>query len=298
MRLRTIATLTSQAVRNLKRPTCMTTTVVVMACMLALSLFTLVAVNLTVIGRQLQAGVELRVFLLPDAGPDAVASLERSIGAIPGVSRISYVPKDEALRRLEAQLGDENGLFIEDMPYNPLPDSFDVSVRRADEAESIARRIQELEGVEDIVYGREMVRNLVGALRVMWAATGAIAVVVLVGASMVVANTIKLSVLAHNREIETMRLVGASDAFILFPFVVEGLLIGVIGAAVASLMVFAAYSLLIRWIGSAAPFLKLVADPAWLASAALSLVGFGAVVGLSGTIISVRRHLRVDVQDV
>ena len=135
------------------------------------------------------------------------------------------------------------------MPYNPLPDSFDVSVRRADEAESIARRIQELEGVEDIVYGREMVRNLVGALRVMWAATGAIAVVVLVGASMVVANTIKLSVLAHNREIETMRLVGASDAFILFPFVVEGLLIGVIGAAVASLMVFAAYSLLIRWMG-------------------------------------------------
>ena len=297
MRLRTIATLTSQAVRNLKRPTCMTTTVVVMACMLALSLFTLVAVNLTVIGRQLQAGVELRVFLLPDAGPDAVASLERSIRAIPGVSRISYVPKDEALRRLEAQLGDENGLFIEDMPYNPLPDSFDVSVRRADEAESIARRIQELEGVEDIVYGREMVRNLVGALRVMWAATGAIAVVVLVGASMVVANTIKLSVLAHNREIEIMGW-WARPMRSYYSRSWWSLLIGVIGAAVASLMVFAAYSLLIRWIGSAAPFLKLVADPAWLASAALSLVGFGAVVGLSGTIISVRRHLRVDVQDV
>ena len=253
----------------------------------------LVAVNLTVIGRSFSRCGASGI-LLPDAGPDAVASWSVHKGH-PRVSRISYVPKDEALRRLEAQLGDENGLFIEDMPYNPLPDSFDVSVRRADEAESIARRIQELEGVEDIVYGREMVRNLVGALRVMWAATGAIAVVVLVGASMVVANTIKLSVLAHNREIETMRLVGASDAFILFPFVVEGLLIGVIGAAVASLMVFAAYSLLIRWIGSAAPFLKLVADPAWLASAALSLVGFGAVVAFRHHHLG-RRHLRVDVQ--
>jgi cell division transport system permease protein len=293
MKFRTIQTLTSQAIKSLKRTTSLTTVLVIVACVLALSVFTLIAVNLTVMGQRMQAGVELRVYLKDDTTEALKNALEKSIRSISGVTKVVYVSKAEALERLGAQLGDENAFFFDDMPNNPLPASFDVSVRRADAASDIADRIRKMQGVDEIRYGPELVRNLVGALRVMWVITGAVAVLVLVGASMIVSNTIKLSVFARRREIEIMRLVGASDVFILFPFVVEGLLMGILGAGIASAIVFVAYWAVSDWVRAAAPFLQIVVDSEWLLRAALGVVAFGAVVGIVGSAMSVRKHLRV-----
>lgn len=293
MRIRTIRSLTSQAVRNLRRTTSLMTILVIVACVLALSVFTLIAVNLTVMGRRMQASVELRVYLSDDTSGALRDALEKSIKAVPGVSRVTYVSKAEALERLGAQLGDENAYFLADMPNNPLPASFDVSVRRADAASSIADSIRQMQGIDEIRYGPELVRNLVGALRVMWVITGAAAVLVIVGASMIVSNTIKLSVFARRREIEIMRLVGASDVFILFPFIVEGLLIGVIGAGAAAALVFGAYWAVAGWVRSAAPFLQMAVGSQWLVPAALGVVAFGALVGIAGSAMSVRKHLKV-----
>lgn len=293
MKIKTIQALTSQAVKSLKRTTSLTTILVIVACVLALSVFTLIAVNLTIMGHRMQAGVELRVYLKSDVTEALKNTMEKSIRAVSGVSNVTYVSKTEALERLGAQLGDENAFFFDDMPNNPLPASFDVSVKRADAAPDIAAAIRKMQGVDEIRYGPELVRNLVGALRVMWVITGAVAVLVLVGASMIVSNTIKLSVFARRREIEIMRLVGASDLFILFPFVVEGLLIGVIGAGAAAAIVFAAYWAIVDWVRSAAPFLQMVVDGDWLAPAAWGVVAFGALVGIVGSAMSVRKHLRV-----
>lgn len=293
MKPRTIGLLASQTIRNLKRTTAATSMAVVMACMVALSLFTLVAINLTVIGKQLQSGVEVRVFLEDGIALPVKESLQKAIRALPGVRKVQYVSRDEALNRLSRQLGDENNFFLPDMPRNPLPDSLDVSIARAEEAQMIAGQIAAMEGVDDIQYGQKIVENLVGALKVLWGVTGAIAVLVLLGASLVVSNTIKLSVFARRREIEIMKLVGATDGFILFPFVLEGLIIGLVGAAAAAAMVFAAYCAVANWIRSVVPILQVALNTAWLGTAAGGIIGFGAVVGLTGSAISVRRYLRV-----
>ena len=278
--------------RSLRKTPALTSVMVVMACMAAVSVFAVFAVNLTAIGGQLQSQVQIRVFIDQSVVPDGKESLGRFIKALPGVTRVAYVSKDEALRRLGLQMG-ETGFFLSDLERNPLPDSFDVSVARADDARAVADGIWKLEGVSDVIYGQKWVDNLVGALRVLWGITGIMACLALVGASLIVSNTIRLSVFARRKEIEIMKLVGATDGFILFPFVIEGLIIGIAGSCAATGLVAAGYLGLVTWMESVASFIPIIRDPIHMRLAVLGTVAFGAVTGLAGSAISVRRYLRV-----
>ncbi len=281
-----------QALRSLRKTPALTSVMVVMACMAAVSVFAVFAVNLTAIGGQLQSQVQIRVFIDQSVVPDGKESLGRFIKALPGVTRVAYVSKDEALRRLGLQMG-ETGFFLSDLERNPLPDSFDVSVARADDARAVADGIWKLEGVSDVIYGQKWVDNLVGALRVLWGITGIMACLALVGASLIVSNTIRLSVFARRKEIEIMKLVGATDGFILFPFMIEGLIIGIAGSCAATGLVAAGYLGLVTWMESVASFIPIIRDPIHMRLAVVGTVVFGAVTGLTGSAISVRRYLRV-----
>jgi len=292
VKLRTMAMLGGQALRSLRKTPALTSVMVVMACMAAVSVFAVFAVNLTAIGGQLQSQVQIRVFIDQSVVPDGKESLGRSIKALPGVTKVAYVSKDEALRRLGLQMG-ETGFFLSDLERNPLPDSFDVSVARADDARAVADGIWKLDGVSDVIYGQKWVDNLVGALRVLWGVTGIVACLALVGASLIVSNTIRLSVFARRKEIEIMKLVGATDGFILFPFVIEGLIIGIAGSCAATGLVAAGYLGLVTWMESVASFIPIIRDPIHMRLAVLGTVAFGAVTGLAGSAISVRRYLRV-----
>lgn len=292
MKLRTMAMLGGQALRSLRKTPALTSVMVVMACMAAVSVFAVFAVNLTAIGGQLQSQVQIRVFIDQSVVPDGKESLGRFIKALPGVTRVAYVSKDEALRRLGLQMG-ETGFFLSDLERNPLPDSFDVSVARADDARAVADGIWKLEGVSDVIYGQKWVDNLVGALRVLWGITGIMACLALVGASLIVSNTIRLSVFARRKEIEIMKLVGATDGFILFPFMIEGLIIGIAGSCAATGLVAAGYLGLVTWMESVASFIPIIRDPIHMRLAVVGTVVFGAVTGLTGSAISVRRYLRV-----
>ena len=119
MKLRTMAMLGGQALRSLRKTPALTSVMVVMACMAAVSVFAVFAVNLTAIGRQLQSQVQIRVFIDQSVVPDGKESLGRSIRALSGVTRVSYVSKDEALGRLRLQMG-ESGFFLSDLERNPL----------------------------------------------------------------------------------------------------------------------------------------------------------------------------------
>ncbi len=292
MKLRTMAMLGGQALRSLRKTPALTSIMVVMACMAAVSVFAVFAVNLTAIGRELQSQVQIRAFLDQNTVPDDKEALGNSIRALPGVTKVEYVSKDEALNRLRLQMG-ESGFFLSDLERNPLPDSFDVSLAHAEEAKAVADGIRKLGGVSDVIYGQKWVDNLVGALRVLWGITGIAACLALIGASLIVSNTIKLSVFARRREIEIMKLVGATDGFILFPFVMEGLVIGIAGSAAATALVAAGYMGLVTWIRSVASFLPIMGDPIHMRFAVIGTVAFGSAAGLVGSAISVRRYLKV-----
>lgn len=292
MKLRTVRLLSGQAVRSLKKTPSVTSIIVVMACMIVLSSFMLVAVNLTHIGSQFQADVQIRAFLVPDLSPDVADRARAAIQGIPGVASVAFVGKDEALQRLGKQLG-QDSFFLGDLPRNPLPESFDISLIRADVADEVAVATSEVDGIHDVRYAPKLVDRLVGVLRILWGITGAIAVLVLVGASLIVSNTIKLTVFARRKEIEIMKLVGATDSFILFPFVLEGIIIGFLGAGAAAAIVYAGYQGVVKWISSVAPFMPVVTDTSRLGVAVVVMLCFGAVVGLIGSNISTKRYLKV-----
>ena len=209
-------------------------------------------------------------------------------------ARVAYIDKSMALSRLRADLGDLGGA-LDGLTENPLPASIEITPREnlpPSGLRVLAARLGQLPGVQDVEYGREWLDKLEALGRGMRAFAAGALFAVLGAALLVVANTIRLAVYARRDEIEIMKLVGATDSYVRAPFLLEGALQGLIGAAIALAAIFAVY----RWLlpqaaqafafaaGAAAPML----EPAHMAE----LVGAGALVGLLGSWLAVARFLR------
>jgi cell division transport system permease protein len=249
----------------------------------AFGLFSLVAVNIRKTLRDVESRVEIRAFLADGTAVEVVSAAMGDIGAFPEVSRVEYVSPDSALARARAELGEFKDVFESAF----LPASIDVRLREGHRdpatVRAIASRIKSLEFVDDVRYGEDWVdklykiRNVATAAGIILGLAFASVSVIIIGA------TIRMAVMARAREISIMRLVGATDAFIRRPFLIEGFLKGVLGGVAA---------LALAWLASFAisrNFIQTEFFSRGLAS--LGLIG-GAVIGILGSSLSVGRHLR------
>jgi cell division transport system permease protein len=249
----------------------------------AFGLFSLVAVNIRKTLRDVESRVEIRAFLADGTAVEVVSAAMGDIGAFPEVSRVEYVSPDSALARARAELGEFKDVFESAF----LPASIDVRLRdgHRDPAtvRAIAARIKSLEFVDDVRYGEDWVdklykiRNVATAAGVILGLAFASVSVIIIGA------TIRMAVMARAREISIMRLVGATDAFIRRPFLIEGFLKGVLGGVAA---------LALTWFASMVISRNFIQTEFFSRSlASLGLIG-GAVIGVLGSSLSVGRHLR------
>jgi cell division transport system permease protein len=249
----------------------------------AFGLFSLVAVNIRKTLRDVESRVEIRAFLADGTAVEVVSAAMGDIGAFPEVSRVEYVSPDSALARARAELGEFKDVFESAF----LPASIDVRLRdgHRDPAtvRAIATRIKSFEFVDDVRYGEDWVdklykiRNVATAAGVILGLAFASVSVIIIGA------TIRMAVMARAREISIMRLVGATDAFIRRPFLIEGFLKGVLGGVVALALTWFASMVISR------NFIQTEFFSRGLAS--LGLIG-GALIGVLGSSLSVGRHLR------
>jgi len=249
----------------------------------AFGLFSLVAVNIRKTLRDVESRVEIRAFLADGTPVEVVSAAMGDIGAFPEVSRVEYVSPDSALARARAELGEFKDVFESAF----LPASIDVRLREGHRdpttVRAIATRIKSFEFVDDVRYGEDWVdklyriRNIATATGVVLGLAFAAVAIIIIGA------TIRMAVLARSREISIMRLVGATDAFIRRPFLIEGFLKGILGGALA---------LLLTWIASVVISRNFIQTEFFSRSlASLGLLG-GALIGLLGSSLSVGRHLR------
>lgn len=249
----------------------------------AFGLFALVAVNIRHALRGVEERVEVRAFVSDGTPADAIAAAMGDIRAFPEVARVDYVTQEGALARARSDLGEFSDVFEEAM----LPASLDVHLRAGlrDPAtvQAVADRVKSYQFVDDVRYGEEWVGKLY-QLRTIAAGTGlglglafAAVSIIIIGA------TIRVSVLAREREISIMRLVGATDAFVRAPFLIDGFTKGVVGGLLALLLTWLAY----RTIDTR--FMELV-----FFDVRLILVGIlsGALIGVAGSATSVWSHLR------
>lgn len=260
------------------------------AAMIALSLFVVglfgvAAHNIRVVLDQVESRVEVVAYLRDDASGDAVEALQAEIQAIPQVREVFYVSRRQALEMARQQLRDFETIFTE-LETNPFPASLEITLhpgqRSSEAVRSIAERVATYPFVEDVRFGQDWLDKVYLLRRVAAAAAlvvgGAFAAV----AALIISSAIRLAVFARRDEIAIMRLVGATNGFIRRPFLLEGLMTGLLG----SILALPATYLVFRLLSDSVLELQWM-PPAWVALG----LALGAAFGVLASARAVRRHL-------
>lgn len=249
----------------------------------AFGLFALVAINIREALRSVEERVEVRAFVADGTPPEAIATAMSDIGTFPEVAHVEFVTQEGALERARKDLGEFSDVFEE----ATLPASIDIhlkaNLRGPENVKSVAERVKSYQFVDDVRYGQEWVEKLYRLRGIAQAAGFALGIAFAAVAIIIIGATIRVSVLAREKEISIMRLVGATDAFVRMPFLIDGFVKGILGGLLALLLTWIAYRLIDT------RFLKLV-----FFDSQVVLIGIfaGALIGVAGSATSVWRHLR------
>jgi len=255
-----------------------------------LGLFGLVAINLRQALRGLEERVEIVAFVLRGTPTETITLATQDIAAFPEVQDVAYVTEEQALARASRELVEFRDAY-RDLQVNPLPASIEVRLkegyRDAAHVEGVAQRLRGFGFVNDVRFGRDWVRkldhlrNVTGIVGLVIGLAFAAVAVVIIGV------TIRLTLLQRAREISIMRLVGATNWFIRGPFLLEGALKGLLGGLCSLGLCYAGYLLFRDQSGGT--FAGLIFfHPVQM----LTIVLFGVMLGLGGSLVSVGRHLR------
>ena len=262
------------------------TTVLVLT--LILGYFTAVMVNLEALANSLLEEVQVVAYLDDDANQVSVA---QQIERIPAVQKAHFVSKETALKKLVERM--QGRIKVDDLSRNPLPDSYEVEVLDADELEPVAKRTRRIAGVSHVKYGEEIARKML-RFNVLVRTVGIIVLVLLfLSTVLIVSNTIRLTVFARRKEIEIMQMVGAAEWFIRWPFILEGVLQGLLGSLIAATLVGGSYALVVPRLMETITFLPVVQADLILRYLIPALILNGAFVGALGSLFSVNKFLKV-----
>ena len=226
-----------------------------------------------------------------DATDKQINAVRAKLDADPLVKEITWVPKAEALERMR-KLQPE---IVENLPGNPLPDAFEVTPVDGEKAKEVGRNLRAPTlpaGVEKINDGGEVSERVVTVARVLSTAFAIATVVLLISSALLIANTIRLSIFSRRREIEVMKLVGATNWFVRGPFMLEGLICGVLGSIAAILLLLIGKAVVLERITN--HFDAGAGVQSWsFPTIALIVVLVGLTVGAVGSGITLRRFLQV-----
>ncbi|HEV8229603.1 MAG TPA: permease-like cell division protein FtsX [Candidatus Limnocylindria bacterium] len=242
----------------------------------------------------LEAKVENTIFLDDDAKVSEILALKARLEADAAVSRVDYVTKEQALARMQEIASHRSGLVVADLGTNPLPASLEIKLADARQARRVADELRAEVGngiVTDVIDNPQVVDQLLTITRVLSIGGVAILAMMLFVALFVIVNTIRIAVHARRDEIEIMQLVGASDAFVRWPFILEGMLVGALGAVIALSIVFAAAGPVTGAMLDFLVTLPISLGPEFALQLAASVLGVALLVGAGGATLSVRAHL-------
>ena len=261
--------------------------------LLILGVFIIMVMNLNHMASVLESQVQVTVYLQDTLKEVEVREIGTRITKLPGVTRVNFIAKEEAMNRFKQRLGEQQGLLAELGEANPLPNSFEVKLDRPEWVKPVALAIAQLKGVEAARYGQEVVEQLFNLTR-MVRIFGVVLILFLgLAALFIIVNTIRLTVFARRREIGIMKYVGATDWFIRWPFIIEGVLLGFLGACIAVLPLTQFYSMLTGQVYESLAFLPLLPKYPFMGYVNIFLLCAGIGIGALGSVISVKKFLKV-----
>jgi cell division transport system permease protein len=284
----------AEALKNIRLNLLMTITAVTTTfiCILVFGLGLLFSAHIQGIIGSIREDVSVEAFM-PNATGEQLDALANKVEGWPEVSKATEVTEEEAFAKFKDKFRDQPELY-KDLDKGVLPPSVQIQLKDPSTANEVAGRLKQEEGFteDDLSYPQQTIDRLNSVTSVViWGLYGA-TLLFLVVSVLLISNAIRLSILARRKEIEVMKLVGASDGFVRTPFVLEGLLQGLLGSALAGLAVIWINYLFAEWAHNALPFVPISTAAVNTPVLLLILVAVGAAIGVIGSFLSVTRFLR------
>ena len=295
MKIRTGEYFIKEAVNSLRRNGLMSIASVstVALSLLILGLFLIMVLNLNNMASNLESQVQVSVYLQEGLSDHEMREIGTRITKLPGVSQVLIIDKEEAMKRFKQRLGEQQSILKALDGANPLPNAFEVKMDKPERVKPVAQAISELKGVENAKFGQEIVEQLF-ALTKMVRIFGVVLIAFLALAALfIISNTIRLTVFARRKEIGIMKYVGATDWFIRWPFLLEGIMLGFGGALVAVVLLNQTYGALIHQVYESLAFLPLIPQYPFITVISIILLIVGTVIGALGSTISLRKFMQV-----
>lgn len=297
MKIRTIGRHARESLKSIKRNGWMTFASVgaVTVTLILVGVFFVIMMNLNKVADTIEEDVQIRVHIDVAANKQDQDALKAQIQAIPEVKSVKFSPKEQELKDLVQSMGEEGKAFTLFEQDNPLNDVFIVKTKNPTDTMKAAKKMEKLHYVAKVKYGQDKVEKLFKFIK----ASRNVGIVLILGlfftAIFLISNTIKITIIARRREIKIMRLVGATNSFIRWPFFLEGLWLGIIGSILPIILIGIAYYRAYDYISPklVGTFIKILPfDPFFYQVAGILLL-MGAFIGVWGSVMSVRKFLKV-----
>lgn len=264
--------------------------------LLIVSISMILSYNIENIAVLIKKDFSIVVFLDNDITSEEISNVESEINKLDNIDSYVFESKDEvASSWKESSEMFESIIDSWDENENPLADTFSIKVKDINRIKETAQNIKNINKVSLVRYGEGIVEQLLSVLKVVEKFLIAIVVALVLVTIFLVSNTIKITIFSRRKEIEIMRLVGASNFNIKLPFIVEGLFLGFLGSLIPIIATIYGYSALHQYVSleNISPFLQLVTPSPFIYIVSLILLLIGTIVGMFGSSNSVRKYLKI-----
>lgn len=257
--------------------------------------FIAIIFNINHMTKQVEEDVEIKVLIEVTADEEAVLGLSKKIEKVDDVATVTFSSKEDELDELITGFGDEGsiwGMFEQD---NPLNHAYVVKATNPQETEAVALEIEKMDEVYKVLYGQDVIPLLFKFTKYSRTIGLALVIGLVLTAVFLISNTIKLTIMARSQEIGIMKLVGATNNFIRWPFFVEGFILGLVGSLIPIALIGVSYQYLLTNFSGKTDyeFVQLLPMNPFMWQLSAGVIGIGIFIGVWGSIMSVRKFLKV-----
>ena len=296
MKINTIKYFIIDALKSLKRNRTVSVASVatVAATLFILGVFLLIVFNVNAGVKELGSKLEVKIYLKDAVTISEKSAIENAISKVPGVSDTRFEDKTDALAKVKEQFGKDSEALVQGMEKtNPFPNAYIVRVEKPEVVNNVVKAATGLKGIEQIKDVRELVDKIISITNTL-KIIGFVLFIILISVSLfLIGNTIKLTVYSRKKEIGIMKFVGATDWFIRWPFIIEGMMLGISGAIISTGVLYYAYKFIFQKYTSAILGMSLINPHIILSTTLWQFLLGGLFIGAIGSAISIRKFLIV-----
>ncbi|MTI55498.1 permease-like cell division protein FtsX [Geosporobacter ferrireducens] len=298
MKIRTVSYMMRQGVKGLWRNRMMTFASIgsVASALVILGIVFMIVLNINSLAETAKGQFDsIQLYLKDDLDQKEIDEIGKMVDRMEGLESAYYISKAEALEDLKKQWG-EHGYLLEGLESNPLPNSYVLKLRDISYSEQVVSQVKKIDGLEEVKYYKDVVDKLLQITNFI-RTTGLIVIGILIGISMfIISNTIKITVAARYREINIMKYVGATNWFVRWPFLIEGMILGFTGSIIALVVIGYSYKNIFDLITEKMYVMVsayMIPTPLLINNLAVIFLVLGTGIGALGSIFSMRKFLKV-----